>query len=119
MITKYFRLDITLGLIAFALFPLCVAAILKAPPFAVLALRFPAHVYSDKLGWLHRWTGRFIFGLTIAHVALWSVQLGRDRRVGINGGGIAWIYAFEYDKFIFGIIVSVKPEPPAKRHPFI
>ena len=98
---------LTSGLIAFSSFPLCVAAVLKAPPFAIFALPFPARVYSDKLAWLHRWTGRFIFFLTVAHVALWSVQLGRDRRVGINGGGIAWMYAFEYDKFIFGIIVSV------------
>lgn len=79
---------------------------MKAPPFALLALRFPTHVYSDKLAWLHRWTGRFIYILTVAHVGLWSVQLATDKRVGINGGGIAWAYAFSYPKFIFGIIVS-------------
>lgn len=94
------------GLIAFALFPLCVTAALKSPPFAIFSLRFPTQTYSDKLTWLHRWTGRFIYILTVAHVALWSVQLARDRRVGINGGGIVWVYAFSYPKFIFGIIVS-------------
>lgn len=92
---------------AFALFPLCVTAILKAPPFALFSLRFPAHVYSDKLAWLHRWSGRFIYILTVAHAGLWSVQLARDTRVGIGGGGIAWLYAFNYDKFIFAIVVSL------------
>ncbi|KAF8319297.1 hypothetical protein DL93DRAFT_2053769 [Clavulina sp. PMI_390] len=95
------------GLIAFTLFPLCVVAVLKAPPFAVFALRFPAHVYSDRLAWLHRWTGRIIYTLTVAHVSLWSVQLTKDKRVGVNGGGIAWLYVFDYPKFIFGIVAFV------------
>ncbi|KAF8310032.1 hypothetical protein DL93DRAFT_2062436, partial [Clavulina sp. PMI_390] len=90
----------------FALFPLCVIVVLKAPPFAVIALRFPAQLHSDQLGWLHRSIGRIVYLLTLAHVTLWSVQLSKDKRVGITDGQAAWVYAFGYPKFIFGIMVN-------------
>jgi hypothetical protein len=56
------------GLIAFALYPLCVLLALRAPPFAVFALSFTTHLSFDKLAWLHKWSGRFIFVLAVAHV---------------------------------------------------
>lgn len=91
------------GLIAFALFPLCVLFALKSPPFAILV--YTVHLHFDKLAWLHRWTGRLIWLLTGFHIAFWSVQLVQDRRVGT--GKIAYTYAWEYEKFIYGWIVCI------------
>ncbi|KAG1827242.1 uncharacterized protein BJ212DRAFT_1443366 [Suillus subaureus] len=90
------------GQIAFALFPLCVLFALKAPPFAVFAIPFMIQFFFDKLGWLHRWTGRLIWFLTSIHVALWSVQLVRDHKP--STGRVAYVYAFSYTPFIFGWI---------------
>lgn len=91
------------GLIAFALFPLCILFALKSSPFALLA--YTVQLHFDKLSWLHRWTGRIIWVLTAIHIAFWSVQLVKDRRVGT--GKIAYMYAWEYQKFIFGWIVCI------------
>lgn len=85
--------------------PLCVLLALKAPPFALLALPFVTQLHSDKLAWLHRWSGRIIYLLTVAHIATWSVQLTNDHRAG-GAGGTAWGYVILYDKFIYAIIVS-------------
>jgi hypothetical protein len=92
------------GQIAFALLPLCVLLVLKAPPFAIFAIPFMIQLFFDKLAWLHRWTGRLIWFLTSLHVVLWSVQLVRDRKP--STGRVAYIYAFSYTPFIFGWIVS-------------
>ncbi|KAF8522267.1 hypothetical protein BU17DRAFT_45155 [Hysterangium stoloniferum] len=89
------------GTIAFALFPLCVLFALKAPPFAVFALPFLIQIYNDKLAFLHRWTGRLIWFITFLHVALWGVQLSRDKR-GKDNPASVWSFAFEYDKFVYG-----------------
>lgn len=91
------------GLIAFALFPLCILFALKSSPFAILA--YTVQLHFDKLAWLHRWTGRLIWLLTAVHIAFWSVQLVKDRRVGT--GKIAYLYAFKYEKFIYGWIVRI------------
>ncbi|KAF9075255.1 hypothetical protein BDP27DRAFT_40649 [Rhodocollybia butyracea] len=88
------------GLIAFALFPLCVLFALKAPPFAIFALSFTTQMYFDKLAWLHRWSGRLIWFMTLLHVVFWSVQLLRDHRP--TTGKIAYAYVWQYDKFIYG-----------------
>ncbi|TRM56221.1 hypothetical protein BD626DRAFT_551656 [Schizophyllum amplum] len=90
------------GLIAFALFPLCVLFALKAPPFALLALPFTVQMHFDKLSWLHRWTAYLIYLLTVLHVALWSVQLATEKRE--YTGKVAYTYAFGYQKFIYGWI---------------
>jgi hypothetical protein len=93
------------GLVAFALFPLCILFALKRPPFAIFAIPFFTHVHSDKLIWLHRWIGRLIWALVALHAALWSVQLSKDRRSGT--GDIAYVYAWHYQRFIFAWTVSV------------
>ncbi|KZT26361.1 hypothetical protein NEOLEDRAFT_1132404 [Neolentinus lepideus HHB14362 ss-1] len=90
------------GLIAFALFPLCILFALKAPPFAIFAIPFMIQLHFDKLAWLHRWVGRLIWFITALHVALWSVQLVRDHRSAT--GEIAYTYAWQYEKFIYGWI---------------
>lgn len=93
------------GLIAFALFPLCILFALKRPPFAIFALPFFTNFHSDKLIWLHRWIGRFIWALVVLHATLWSVQLFRDTR--IDTGDVAYVYAWHYQKFIFAWTVSM------------
>lgn len=91
------------GLIAFAMFPLVVLFALKAPPFALLALRAFTHLHADKLMLLHRWTGRIIWLFTALHVALWSVQLFKDGRNDGTGRSV-WVVAFIYSKFIWGVV---------------
>ncbi|KAG0707711.1 ferric reductase like transmembrane component-domain-containing protein [Suillus ampliporus] len=98
----WWTLSARAGQIAFALFPLCVLFALKAPPFAIFAIPFMIQFFFDKLAWLHRWTGRLILFLTSIHVALWSVQLVRDRNS--STGRVAYVYAFSYTPFIFGWI---------------
>jgi hypothetical protein len=92
------------GIIAFALLPLCILFALKAPPFALFAIPRLVQLHFDKLSWLHKWCGRFIWFITALHVALWSIQLSRDRRDAT--GKPALTYAWEYDKFIYGWTVS-------------
>ncbi|KAI6128265.1 ferric reductase like transmembrane component-domain-containing protein [Pisolithus croceorrhizus] len=88
------------GQIAFALFPLCVLFALKAPPFALFAIPFMIQLFFDKLVWLHRWSGRLIWFMTLVHVVLWSIQLARDSDP--NTGRPAYLQAFTYGPFIFG-----------------
>lgn len=93
------------GLISFALIPLCVLFALKAPPFAVFAIPFMVQIYFDKLAWLHRWSGRLIWLVSAAHVALWLVQLVQDHRP--TTGKMALTYAWGEPRFINGWIVRV------------
>ncbi|KAJ7582669.1 hypothetical protein C8J56DRAFT_955429 [Mycena floridula] len=88
------------GLIAFALFPLCMLFVLKASPFAIFSLPYTTQIHFDKLVWLHRWSARLIWLMTTLHVALWSIQLSKDTRV--NTGKMAYTYVWVYPKFIFG-----------------
>ncbi|RPD66223.1 hypothetical protein L226DRAFT_566683 [Lentinus tigrinus ALCF2SS1-7] len=85
------------GLIAFALFPLCILFALKSPPFAIFSISCLVQFYCDKLLWLHKWSARLIFFLTVLHVAFWSVQLLIESR----NGKVAYFYAWSYQKFIF------------------
>ncbi|KAI0636885.1 hypothetical protein C8Q77DRAFT_1154776 [Trametes polyzona] len=85
------------GLIAFALFPLCILFALKSPPFAIFSLPFLVQLYCDKLLWLHKWTARLIYFLTLLHVAFWSVQLAIEHREG----KMAYFYAWQYEKFLY------------------
>lgn len=91
------------GLIAFALFPLCVLLALKSAPFALFSMPFTAQFHFDKLSCIHRWTGRLIWFVTALHVAAWSVQLAKDSRQATNVN--AYTYAWQYPKFIYGWIV--------------
>ncbi|KAH9946045.1 uncharacterized protein BXZ73DRAFT_86249 [Epithele typhae] len=103
------------GLIAFALFPLCVLFALKAPPFAIFSIPFLVQFYCDKLLWLHKWVGRLVYLFVVLHVALWSVQLLKDK----HDGKVAYVYAWTYEKFLFAwtsfgcftllMIFSLKP----------
>ncbi|EMD38386.1 hypothetical protein CERSUDRAFT_113545 [Gelatoporia subvermispora B] len=105
------------GLVAFALLPLCILLALKAPPFALFASPITIQLHFDKLAWLHQWTGRLVWFFSALHVAFWSVELAKDRRV--DTGKIAYTYAWQYDKFLFGwtafavmtllILLSLKP----------
>ncbi|TBU35891.1 hypothetical protein BD311DRAFT_708390 [Dichomitus squalens] len=88
------------GMIAFALFPLCVLFALKSPPFAILSMSLTVQVFCDKLMLLHKWTALLIYLLTVLHVAFWSVQLFIDHR----NGKIAYFYAWQYEKFLFAWI---------------
>jgi hypothetical protein len=93
------------GTIAFALFPLCILFGLKQPPFAIFAIPFTIQFHFDKLVWLHRWTGRFIWFIATLHVLLWSVQLLNDRRDGT--GVVAYHYAWLHINFVYGWIVRI------------
>jgi len=93
------------GLIAFALFPLCVLFAIKRPPFAVFAIPWFTNLHSDKLIWLHRWIGRFIWGLVVLHVTFWSVQLFKDPRSGTDD--FAYVYAWDFPRFRYAWSVSV------------
>jgi hypothetical protein len=95
------------GLIAFALMPLCVLFALKAPPFALLANAWTLNLHFDKLAWLHRWVGRLIWFVAAMHTVFWSVQLSQDKRA--DTGHVAYVYAWEYNKFIYGWVVRVRP----------
>ncbi|KAI0831386.1 hypothetical protein BC628DRAFT_1353480 [Trametes gibbosa] len=87
------------GLIAFTLFPLCILFALKSPPFAIFSLPFLVQFYCDKLLWLHKWTARLIYFLTVLHVAFWSVQLVIEHRA--STGKMAYFYAWQYEKFLY------------------
>jgi hypothetical protein len=91
------------GTIAFALFPLCILFGLKQPPFALFANPFTLQFHFDKLVWLHRWTGRLIWFVTLLHVTFWSVQLVNDKRD--DQGRVAFPYAFMHINFVYGWIV--------------
>ncbi|EEB87699.1 hypothetical protein MPER_14869, partial [Moniliophthora perniciosa FA553] len=66
----------------FGLIPLCILFALKAPPFAVFALPFTTQLHFDKLSWLHKWYRRPLTGEP------------------------GYTYAWRYEKFFFGWIVS-------------
>ncbi|PBK96893.1 hypothetical protein ARMGADRAFT_962876 [Armillaria gallica] len=93
------------GIIAFCLLPLCVLFALKAPPFAIFALPFTTQIHFDKLSWLHRWSGRLIYLITLLHVVFWSVQLSRDTRD--LTGKHAFVYAWQYEKFLYGWVAFI------------
>lgn len=92
------------GLIAFTLFPLCILFALKAPPFAIFSIPFLIQFYCDKLLWLHKWTARLIYLLTLLHVGFWSVELCLERR----NGQIAYTFAWQYEKFLFAWTVRIR-----------
>ncbi|KAL0946860.1 hypothetical protein HGRIS_013027 [Hohenbuehelia grisea] len=110
------------GILAFALTPLCVLFALKAPPFALFALPFTTQMHFDKLAWLHRWTGLLIWVVTAIHVALWSVQLATEKRMGTPD--VAYKFAWQYEKFLYGWIafiiltalIALSMHPLRKRH---
>lgn len=92
------------GLMAFALFPLTVLFGLKAPPFALFSFRYFMQLGFDKLAFLHRWCGVLVWFLATLHTIFWSIQLASDRRT--STGKIGYVYAWQYEKFIFAWTVS-------------
>lgn len=93
------------GLMAFALFPLCILFALKAPPFALFAVPFVIQLYFDKLAYLHRWSGRLIWLVSAVHVVLWNLQLVTETRE--STGKTAFVYALLEIRFIYGWIVRI------------
>lgn len=102
------------GMMAYALFPLCVLFALKSPPFALFAFPFTIGLHFDKLAFLHRWTGRLIWLLSTLHVIFWCLQLLKDRRTSPWAGTkyntlrdkpleLAWAYI----RFIYAWIVRL------------
>ena len=94
------------GLVAFCLFPLTVLFALKSPPFAIFSLSIFTHMFFDTLTLLHKWAGRLVWLVTALHVALWTVQLAKDKRGDATDRTIfevVWIY----DKFIWGAVSFV------------
>ncbi len=68
-----------MGLMSYALLPLCVTLALKQWPFNVWATPFLTNYGFDKTAILHRWSGRIIWLGSTGHVAAWFVQLARDK----------------------------------------
>lgn len=92
------------GLMAFALFPLCILFALKAAPFAVFALPYTTQFSFDKLSTLHRWVGRLIWFIAAIHVLSWSVHLATHKNPVT--GQVAYRYAWHYPPFLWGWAVS-------------
>jgi hypothetical protein len=100
------------GMIAFALFPLCVLFALKSPPFAIFAIPNLAQFSFDKLGRMHRWTAWIIYLLVLVHVAFWSMQLWNDKRPNVfvddhSNQKRAFTYAWSYYRFLFAWTVCL------------
>jgi len=92
------------GLIAFAIYPLVILFGIKQWPFAVFATPYTVEFHFDKLVWLHRWTGRFIFFLSALHVLLWSVQL---TVVDHRHGHFAYRYVWLHINFVYGWVAFI------------
>ena len=92
------------GLMAFALFPLCILFALKAAPFAIFALPYTTQFSFDKLSTMHRWVGRLIWFVTAIHVTSWSVQLATTKNP-VTGKSV-YTYAWRYPPFLWGWAVS-------------
>ncbi|KAH8116953.1 hypothetical protein DFH11DRAFT_1141658 [Phellopilus nigrolimitatus] len=88
------------GGVAFALYPLTILLALKSAPFALFAIPGLVGYSHDKMIRLHRWVGRLVWLVTAAHVALWIVQVCRDRRAGT--GELVINYVWGYPKFRYG-----------------
>jgi len=95
------------GLMALALFPLCVLFALKAAPFAIFALPYTTQFSFDKLSTMHRWVGRLIWFVTVIHVFTWSVQLATNKSPVT--GASAYVHAWHYPPFLWGWAVSFSP----------
>ena len=91
----------------FSIYILCgltVLFALKTAPFALLSVPYFVHLCFDKLSFLHRWCGFLVWLLATLHTVFWSIQLAIDRRP--STGEMGFIYAWQYEKFIFAWIVS-------------
>jgi hypothetical protein len=102
------------GLMAFALFPLCILFALKAAPFAIFALPYTTQFSFDKLSTMHRWVGRLIWFITAIHVTSWSVQLSTKKNP-VTGKSV-YTYAWIYPPFQWGWAVRFIPVVRAKRN---
>lgn len=92
------------GLMAYALFPLCILFALKAAPFAIFAIPYTIQFSFDKLSTMHRWVARLIWFLTLIHVISWSFQLATHNNPVT--GKVAYTYAWLYGPFRWGWAVS-------------
>ncbi|SCZ88186.1 BZ3500_MvSof-1268-A1-R1_Chr2-1g04245 [Microbotryum saponariae] len=90
-----------LGLIAYALLPLCVTLALKQWPFNIWATPFLTDYHYDKTAILHRWSGRIIWLFTSGHVAAWFYQSVVDKD---PFGRPVLISLLGYWRFLAGIV---------------
>ncbi|CAD6919180.1 unnamed protein product [Tilletia controversa] len=89
-----------MGDFAFALTPLVLLVALKQVPWALLSTKWMGGLAFDKLSFLHQWVGRLIWIFATAHVAAWSVQLGKDEQYAQS----MWNFVFWWVKFRWGIV---------------
>lgn len=93
-----------MGLMSYALLPLCVTLALKQWPFNIWATPFLTNYGFDKTAILHRWSGRIIWLASSGHVAAWFVQLARDK----DPYGRAVFYdVWSYYRFVAGMVAYV------------
>lgn len=97
---SFWTLGSRFGFMAFALMPAVVLFALKSPPIGFLSLRLLTQLHSDKLAMLHRGVAWLVWGITTAHVALWTVQLFEDSR----NGRATWFFLWTNYRFIFGCV---------------
>ncbi|PWN47479.1 hypothetical protein IE53DRAFT_407529 [Violaceomyces palustris] len=83
-----------------ALTPLIVLFALKQIPFALLSMRLFGGYGFDRLSFLHKWGGRLVWLFATAHLATWSVQLGKDKRFEKQ----VWSFVFMWVKFRWGFV---------------
>ena len=88
------------GDIAFALMPLVVLFALKAPPVAVLSIKWLTHLFADKLASFHRLSAWIVWIATTVHVVLWTIQLFQD---SYNGKKV-WVVMWTNYRFIAGSV---------------
>ena len=90
-----------MGLMSYALLPLCVTLALKQWPFNVWATPFLTNYGFDKTAILHRWSGRIIWLGSTGHVAAWFVQLARDQD---PYGRAVLVDVWAYYRFVAGMV---------------
>lgn len=66
------------GLIAYAILPLCVSLALKQWPMNAFATPWLTNLGIDKTAVWHRWIGRIIWAMSTVHSGLWTKQLFID-----------------------------------------
>lgn len=88
------------GYMSFAVLPLVILLAAKSRPIALLSFKYFTAVQYDKLLTFHQLAGWLVWGLTTAHVALWTVQLFKD---SYNGKAM-WFHAFTAYRFIVGCV---------------
>lgn len=88
------------GAMTNGLTPFVVVLALKQIPFALFSTKLLGGIAFDRLSFLHKWGGRFVWLFATAHVVLWSVQLEQDQAFGTS----IWGFVFLWTKFRWGFV---------------